>query len=229
MTDPLISCIVPVFNGERYLQETLDSVLEQTYAAIELIVADDGSSDGTRAIVASYGQRVHYVRQQNAGHAAARNLGLGVARGAFVAFLDADDLWHPEKLERQMGRFRALPKLDVSVTFVQNFRSPELAADGGYDDDPALARGVPGYRSVTLLARRAVFHTVGNFDPDLKHGNDTDWFLRAADSGAEIELMPDVLVYRRLHDSNRSRLLAGASRLEYVRIVKASLDRRRGV
>jgi glycosyltransferase involved in cell wall biosynthesis len=192
---------------------------------LELIVADDGSTDGTRAVAAAYGEQVRYLHQPNAGHAAARNLGLSVASGEFVAFLDADDLWHREKLERQMTRFGARPELDLCFTFVQNFRSPDVATTASTGSHVSAA--VPGYRSVTLLARRAVFGAVGRFDPGLRHGNDTDWILRADDRGAVRELIPDVLVYRRLHDANRSRLLADASRSEYVRIVKASLDRRR--
>jgi glycosyltransferase involved in cell wall biosynthesis len=221
---PLVSCIVPVFNGERYLQQALDSVLEQTYTPLELIVSDDGSTDGTRAVVDAYGDSVRYLHQPNGGHAAARNLGLSIAQGEFVAFLDADDLWHPEKIERQVARLRGRPTVDACVTFVRNFWGP---AEDRLSEDARLTEAVPGYRSVTLLARRTLFERAGRFNPALRHGNDTDWFLRAAERGAVIELMPDVLVYRRLHDANRSRLLAAASRQEYVRIVKASLDRRR--
>jgi glycosyltransferase involved in cell wall biosynthesis len=226
VTEPLVSCIVPVFNGERYLSEALESILAQTHARLEVIVVDDGSTDGTRTVARSYGGRVRYFHQENAGHAAARNLGLDAANGPLVAFLDADDLWHSEKLERQVAHFRAVPALDACVTFVRNFWSPELAPDDRWGDS-RLAEPVPGYRSVTLLARRSLFDTVGRFDPALRHGNDTDWFLRAAEHGATIKLLRDVLVYRRLHDANRSRLLATSSRSEYVRILKASLDRRR--
>jgi glycosyltransferase involved in cell wall biosynthesis len=220
---PLITCVVPVFNGERYLRSTLDSMLGQTYTPVEVIVADDGSTDGTPAVVDSYDGRVRYVRQPNTGHGAARNLGLDAARGELVAFLDADDLWHPEKLERQMARFQARPELEACVTFVQNFWSPELTAAKAFPEDP-----VPGYRSVSLLARRALFETVGHFDPALRHGNDTEWFIRVAEHGAVVELISDVLVYRRLHEANRSTRLAANSRKEYLRIVKAALDRRRG-
>jgi glycosyltransferase involved in cell wall biosynthesis len=223
---PLISCIVPVFNGERYLRESLDSILAQTYAPLEVIVVDDGSTDATPMVARSYGDRIRYLYQRNAGHAAARNRGLGTARGALVAFLDADDLWHPEKLERQMARFRAVAALDACVTAVQNFWSPEVAADHWFAASP-VTEAVPGYRSVTLLARRTLFETVGRFDPELRHGNDTDWFLRAVEQGAAIELVQEVLVFRRLHAANRSRLLADSSRSEYVRILKASLDRKR--
>jgi glycosyltransferase involved in cell wall biosynthesis len=223
MSTPLVSGVVPVFNGERYLAEALDSMLGQTYSPVEVIVADDGSTDGTRAVVEGYGGRVRYLHQPNQGHGAARNLGLGAAEGEFVAFLDADDLWHPEKLERQMARFRARPELDACVTLVHNFRSPELGGGEEIDDGP-----LPGYRSGTLLARRALFEAVGHFDTALRFGNDTDWFLRVADHGAEVELLPEVLLHRRLHGANRSIRLGQASRREYVRIVKASLDRRRG-
>jgi glycosyltransferase involved in cell wall biosynthesis len=123
---PLVSCIVPVSNGERYLREALDSILAQTYRPTEIIVADDGSTDTTPAVATCYGDRIRYVKQDNAGAPTARNRGLRLARGEFVAFLDSDDLWHPEKLERQMRRFEARPELDHCVTHLQNFWITEL-------------------------------------------------------------------------------------------------------
>ena len=226
MMAPVVSCVIPVLNGERYLGAALESVLGQTSGAVEVIVADDGSTDGTRDVAAAFGARVRYLHQANAGHAAARNLGLAAAAGAFVAFLDADDLWHEDKLARQLARFERRPELGISVTHVRNFWSADAPPpDGGID--PRVMEAVPGYRSVTLLARRRVFELVGPFDPALRHGNDTAWFLRAAEHGVAMELLPDVLVYRRLHAGNRSRRLAESSRREYLRILKASLDRRR--
>jgi glycosyltransferase involved in cell wall biosynthesis len=226
MTTPLISCVVPVFNGERYIREALDSILGQTYRHLEVIVADDGSTDGTAAAVAEYGDRVSYVRQPNAGPAAARNLGLGAAQGEYVAFLDADDLWHPEKLARQVARFRARPELHGCVTHVQNFWVPELHQEAERLRDHRRGQPLPGYCPSALMARRTVFETVGRFDTTLTHADDTDWFLRAAERDIVIELLADVLVYRRLHPANFSRLVAG-SQAEYLRIVKAWLDRRR--
>jgi glycosyltransferase involved in cell wall biosynthesis len=224
---PLVSCIVPVLDGERYLRESLDSILGQTYAPLEAIVADDGSTDGTAALVAAYGDRVRYLFQPNAGPAAACNLGLGAARGEFVAFLAADDLWHPEKLARQMARFAARPELDLSLAHLSNFWMPEVAEEARRFEHERLARPVPGYTCVTLLARRALFERVGGFDPALQHGVDFEWFLRAGEHGAVMELLPDVLVFRRLHRDNRSRRLAADSRDTFVRLVKHSLDRRR--
>lgn len=124
-----ISCIIPVFNGERYLAEAVESILAQTYPPCEVIIADDGSTDGTAEIATGYSARVRHVRQENLGAAAARNLGLHAAVGEFVAFLDADDLWHVEKLARQVARFRQRPELDFCISHLQNFWIPELATE----------------------------------------------------------------------------------------------------
>jgi glycosyltransferase involved in cell wall biosynthesis len=223
----LISCIIPVFNGERYLAEALESIFKQTYRPIEIIVADDGSTDGSAAVVTGYGSQICYLKQSNAGPATARNLGLSVARGDFVAFLDADDLWHPEKLERQAARFRARPELDYCVAHAQNFWIPELSQENDKFRDHRISKALPAYVTGTLLVRRELFTTVRAFDPSLAHGDSTQWFLRAAEHGAVGELMPDVLLYRRLHHTNRIRQLAGASRNEFLQIVKKTLDRRR--
>ena len=227
MTAPLVSCIVPVFNGERYLGEALESILRQTHPRLEVIVVDDGSTDGTSGIVAGYGSRIRGLFQTNAGPAAARNRGLAAARGELVGFLDADDLWHPEKLARQVGRFHTRPELDACVTHVQNFWVPELREEEERCRDEPRGRPVPGYVTQALLARRGAFESVGPFDAALPHGDSTEWFLRARERGAVVELLEDVLVYRRLHGTNRSRRLAANSRDRYLHLVKQSLDRRR--
>jgi len=224
---PLVSCIVPVFNGERYLGEALDSILRQTYRPVETIVIDDGSTDGTATVIGHYGEHVQYLRQSNAGPAAARNLGLSVTQGECVAFLDADDLWHPEKLERQMARFQIRPELSYCLTHVQNFWVPELSEEEKKFRDHRISKPLPGYVTQTLLARRALFDRVGQFNPALGHGDSTEWFLRAAEHGAVVELLPDVLLYRRLHQNNRSRLRASTSHDQYLQILKVSLDQRR--
>jgi glycosyltransferase involved in cell wall biosynthesis len=147
------------------------------------------------------------------------NLGLRAARGEFIAFLDADDLWHPEKLERQMARFRARTELDYCVTHAQNFWVPELQAEAEKFRHHRISRPLPGYVTQTLCARRGVFTEVGLFDTDLAYGDSADWFLRAAERGAVMELLPDVLMYRRLHPNNRSRILGSCSRQEFLRII----------
>jgi glycosyltransferase involved in cell wall biosynthesis len=224
---PLINCIVPVFNGERYLGEALESILKQSYRAIEIIVADDGSTDETARIVSRYGERIRYLRQPNAGPAAARNLGLAAAKGEFVAFLDADDLWHAEKLERQMACFETRPELDYCLAHVQNFWVPELIEEQKIFQDHRISKALPGYSTGTLVARRALFDSVGRFNPAIKHADDTDWFLRASEHGAAMEMLPDILLYRRLHQTNLSRLRAANSRDQYLQMLKTALDRRR--
>ena len=227
MISNLISCIIPVFNGARYLRETLESIFNQTYHPLEIIVADDGSTDGTASVVASYGEQLVYLRQTQAGPAAARNLGLKAGRGEFIAFIDADDLWHPEKLARQMARFVARPELDLSITFVQNFWTPELQEKVPWFAEHPLAKPFPGYTAPAVLARRILFSATGGFNPDLHHGDLKDWFLRAAEQGAVMELLPDILVYRRLHETNMSHHKDTVNREEHLKLVKASLDRRR--
>jgi glycosyltransferase involved in cell wall biosynthesis len=227
MDPSLISCIVPVFNGERYLAEALNSIMAQTYKPLEVIVADDGSSDDTAGVAGRYGRRVCYLWQANQGPAAARNLGLTAAKGDFLAFLDSDDLWHPEKLERQMARFRARPELEYCVTQVQNFRTPKDGATANGLENYYVERPLPGYVTQSLLVRRSFFDRIGPFNTALTHGDDTDWYLRAKESGAEMELLPDALVYRRIHDANLSQVQAAQSREEYLHILKGALDRRR--
>jgi glycosyltransferase involved in cell wall biosynthesis len=228
MTLPLISCIVPVLNGERYLKETLESILAQDYRPIDILVVDDGSIDGTPDVVRSFGSEVDYVRQANAGQAVARNRGVDMARGEFVAFLDADDLWHPEKLTRQMNQFVAQPDLGYCLTHVQNFWERELQDEAASFRGHPRGQPIPGFVTGTLLARRPLFERIGGFDISLGHADKTEWFMRADAAGARRELLPDVLMFRRMHPGNRSRTLASNSRDEYLHLLKASLDRRRG-
>jgi glycosyltransferase involved in cell wall biosynthesis len=227
MAASIISCIVPVFNGEKFLAEALESILGQHHRPLEIIVVDDGSTDGSEAVAKQYDDRIRYLRQDNMGPAAARNLGLQAARGDFIAFLDCDDRWHPEKLERQIARFRARHELECCVGHVQNFWIPELHDEENRFRDHRISQALPGYVAGTLLARRGVFDKVGLFNPRLQHGDATDWFLRAREKKTVTELLPDVFLYRRLHQSNRIRTLGASSRKQFLEIVKTSLDRRR--
>ncbi len=224
---PLISCIVPVFNGEKYLAEAIESILKQSYRPVDTIIVDDGSTDHTATVAGRYGTQVRYLHQDNAGTATARNLGLSAAAGEFVTFLDADDLWHPEKLARQMARFEARPELDYCVTHVQNFWIPELIDEEKTFRDHRISKPLPGYVTGTLLARRDFFNIVGPFNTAIHHADDTEWFLRANERGAAMELLADVLMYRRLHYSNLSRVKASNSRDQYLQVFKIALDRRR--
>lgn len=227
LTQRLVSCVVPTYNSERYLAKALDSILAQTYRPFEIIVADDGSTDETSKIATQYGDKTRFVCQETAGPAATRNLGLLNAVGEFIAFLDADDLWHPEKLARQMARFNARPTLDACVTHVQMFWTDDMAIEQARYRGHPRTKPLPGYATTTLLAHRRLFDTTGEFNTSLWFADATDWFMRAAEQGAIIELLAEVLTYHRMHPTNLTRRRSEASREEFLKIVKSSLDRRR--
>jgi glycosyltransferase involved in cell wall biosynthesis len=224
----LVSCIVPAFNSARYIAETLDAIFAQTYRPIEVIVVDDGSTDGTDEIVARYGESISCVRQRNAGPATARNRGWKLAQGDFIAFCDADDLWHPEKLARQMAQFAAHPQTDWCVTHVQNFWIDELSWQRACIDGHPLTKPQPGFNTQCLLIRRHVLEKMGGFDARFRHADDTDILIRARDAGFVHAVLPDVLVRRRVHFTNYSRTGARQALDEMAQTVKDSLDRRRG-
>ncbi|MBA3563371.1 MAG: glycosyltransferase family 2 protein [Gammaproteobacteria bacterium] len=222
----LISCIVPVFNGERFLGEALDSIFAQTWRPIEVIVVDDGSTDRTKQVVARYSERLTCFRQQNAGPAAARNKGLDLAGGEFIAFLDADDLWHPEKLARQMACFSARPEIGMCITHIENFweKGREEEAQRLSAQNHPYAREHIGFVCPVLLVRRGVFDKVGGFDASLWQGEDTDWFARTDEQGIAREVLPEVLVYRRMHSAN---LTLACTKEDRLKIVIAKLQRQR--
>ena len=226
--EPLVSCIVPCFDGERWLEECLRSILAQTHRRLEVIVVDDGSRDGSARIVETRFPTVRLHRQENRGPGAACNQGLALASGDLVAFLEQDDLWLPEKVERQVAEFAARPSLAYCVTHVLNFWIPELAREAERHRDRAVMQPVPGYVVQTLMARRSAFDTVGRFDEDLRFAFAGDWFLRAREAGVPGLLLPEVLTRRRLPTDNFSRRNRGASHEQFLHVVKAALDRRRG-
>jgi glycosyltransferase involved in cell wall biosynthesis len=227
-TSPLVSCIVPVFNGEKYLGEALDSIFAQTYRPIEVIVADDGSTDGSRGLVEGYAEPVRWVSQKTAGPAATRNLGGRAARGEMLAFLDADDLWRPGKLACQVSKLRSRPELDACVSHVRMFWVPELSEEEILYREHPRGQAIPGYASITLLARRTVFDRIGMFREDLWFADSTEWFIRFREAQLALVCLEEVLVLHRMHSSNLTRRGSEASKAEFARIVADSLLRRRG-
>ena len=227
MNATLISCIVPVFNGERYLRESLDSILEQTYRPLQVIVVDDGSTDRTAEIGRSYGSRILLLQQPNGGSAVAKNQGISVAEGEYLAFLDADDVWHPEKLARQMARLRQRTEIDLCFTRFQHFWMPELAKEEQLYKNSRLSQLQSAWSIATLLTRRSTFDRFGLFDDGLRGNENMIWFLRAAGRGAVIEVLSDVLMHRRFHLANDTRRGIGHNYDLLLPILKAWRDYRR--
>lgn len=223
--DPvLVSCVVPVYNGEKFLAEAIESILGQSYPHVEVIVVDDGSADGTPGVIEGFGSRIRSTRQANQGPGAARNAGLPLATGHYISFLDADDFWYPDKLERQLARFDQRPELEVCFTQLRNIQATE-----SIEGDPLLnpdAWPVVPFSPCTMLGVREAFDRVGLFDTVLRQGEDTEWFMRMMFKGIKYETMPEALVDRRIHLGNLTRANP-PSRDVVVDMLKLVLDRRR--
>jgi glycosyltransferase involved in cell wall biosynthesis len=222
VTAALVSCIIPVYNGAAFIRDAVQSILAQTGTDTEIIVVDDGSTDDTPAVVATFGETVRYLHQTNRGPAAARNAGIACARGDWIAFLDADDLWLPGKLPSQLRRFGERPELQVVFGGMRNVPLP------GTDEAvfrPEQWPAIP-FSPCTMLARRGVFDQVGLFDPNLRRGEDTEWFVRMMMRGVTYEVLPDLVLERRIHGANLSAEQLPSPQ-DVVRVLKLALDRRR--
>jgi glycosyltransferase involved in cell wall biosynthesis len=227
MPGMLVSCIVPVFNGAAYLREALESALAQTYRPFELLVVDDGSTDGSAAVARAFGERIRLIEQPNRGPAAARNAGVVAARGKLVAFLDADDLWSPDKIAAQVRRLAEVPDLDLCFTRFQNFWVDELRDEAVRYQHHPIAQPSDAWSICTLLARRASLDRFGPFDESLRAGENMTWFVRAVAEGARLEVLPDILMRRRLHGANVTRAAGSLNFDQFFPILKAWRDRTR--
>ena len=223
-TTPLVSVIIPVFNGERYLADTLRSVLSQTYRPVEIIVVDDGSTDGTAAIATAF-KEVRYVPQKNQGHGMAKNNGFAAATADIIAFLDADDLWTPDKLGVQVGYMMKNPEIGYTIARMRVFLDPGIEWPA-WLNKPHYMSDPPGYVPGTLVARRSVFERIGLFNTAYRHGNDSDWFFRAKDAGIPMAIMPEILLHKRIHSSNLSHEVPLMT-TELLRTVRASILRQK--
>ncbi|MCA9518520.1 MAG: glycosyltransferase family 2 protein [Myxococcales bacterium] len=226
----LVSVVVPVYNGERTLRRALESVVAQAHRPLEIVVVDDGSTDGTAAVVAAVAAAhpdvdVRRVAQENAGPARARNRGIAEARGELLAFNDADDAWLPEKLATQLAVLADDQGADFTVCAFQN------VADEGFEMPAWAVRkegpdALPGFIFQAMLARRRAFEKIGDLDETMRWAEDTDWFLRAFDLGLVMRKLDTVLVHRFVHDRNLSGEVAQSQRM-LVRAVRASLLRKK--
>lgn len=229
LDDILVSVIIPVYNGENFIGRTLTSALAQTHRKIEVIVVDDGSTDRTSAIVeaaATKDDRIRLFRQTNVGVAKARNFGVSQSRGSLIAPLDADDLWHPEKIARQVAAIHASPKIGLTYCWTvpideNDFILPpvdksrcfdltnvvrEMAAKGNFIDCAS-----------SPLFRRSYFEDVGGYDPNLQLGCE-DWKLYLSLVGiCEFAVVPAYLVgYRRRTGSMSTNIAAMERSMEYI-------------
>lgn len=221
---PLVSVIIPVYNGARHLRAALESVFAQTYRPFEVIVVDDGSTDDSGVIAQSFPE-VRYIHQANQGVAVARNNGIEAARGEFFAFLDQDDLWTPEKLKVQVEYLLNNPDLGYTLTQQQFFLDPGATLPSWFRKE-LFSTVHAGWSLNSLVGRRTAFEQVGNFVTGYVAASDSDWFFRAKAKEIPMEVVPELLLLKRIHDSNES----GRAKMvlsELLKVVKTSLDRQR--
>jgi glycosyltransferase involved in cell wall biosynthesis len=204
MNHTTVSVIIPTFNSADLVTQAIDSALAQTARPAEIIVADDGSTDDTRRRVAAYGDPVIYLHQPNQGVAAARNLGLRRATGQFVAFLDADDLWHSSKLEVQLEVMSAQPDLGLLGTGRYDPSGVHRAVSGRGAVNRINWRdlAVKNYLTASsVMVRRSVLDQVGEFDTSLHGPEDYDLWLRITAISAVANVDFPLTGYRRIPDS----------------------------
>lgn len=222
MTPVAVSVLIPARNAARFLAGTIESVRRQQVRNLEIVIVNDGSTDGTAAVAESLGRDIRCITQPHSGVASARNAALEVSRGACVAYLDADDEWTDGSLAAQLSRLESDPELDIVVGLTQAVRS----------ESGPLAEGVPNgppWRGPMLgsaLIRRRAFERTGGFDPALNVAEDLDWFIRVREHGLVTDVLDRVTLLYRLHADSLTRGLDPVRRNLMV-VLKRSLDRRR--
>lgn len=207
-----VSVIIPTFNCDRYLTQAIDSVLAQTYRDYEIIVIDDGSTDNTRQVLQPYLSRIEYIYQENQGVSVARNRGIESARGEIIAFLDADDLFLPDKLASQVAIFDKSPEVGIVHS---GWRRVNQEGDTIKDEEPwhnipkldleAWLRWKPIGTMGTLMFRRRWLLEAGGFQRGLGHAEDVDLLLRLALGGCQADWLRQVTICYRQHDRNTMR------------------------
>lgn len=223
MNTPAIAVIIPVYNGEKYVREAVASVQSQTLKNLHIIIADDGSTDGTLPIVqelAAADPRITLLPLEHKGVSAALNAGINNAIVEYVAFLDADDVWHAEKLEKQL---QALHSSDAKICFcmMQEFQTPDQDI---IQQSTARSAPLKGYSKIAFLGERSIFETYGLFDESVAIGDFVEWFSRVLRANEPVILLEDVLCYRRVHQENTTR---NVPKNAFLKLLKTHLDENR--
>ena len=235
MAAPLISVVITAYNAAEFISETLDGIRSQGFRDFEILVVDDGSTDGTAAIVREYTD-VRYVHQANAGQPAARNTGIRNALGSYIAFVDADDLWMPDKLEKQMACLGRRPEAAWIYSDALAFHSDSRAIFGGVGERKLhegdilrpllLSSFIP---SATPVVRKSVFSDVGLFDEscDRRIGEDWNMWLRIA-AKYPVAVIKEPLALIRIHEGNMTRITdPGVAYRSKRSIMEAAMSRNR--
>ena len=222
----LVSVIIPTYDAAAYLRETIESVLQQDWEAMEVIVCDDASTDGTVAIAREFAPRVTVMQVAHRGLPATRNRAMRAARGAFLLHLDADDLLVPGAIRTLMARHDDDQDYDIVVGRLESFVSPDLPAD------VATRFHVPaepqrGHLSGSAIVRASAFDRLGGFDESYPVAADLEWYVRATGLGARVCSLDEVVLRRRIHGGNKSLRDKSGLQGNAFQIVRAALARNR--
>lgn len=220
-----VSVIIPCYNAAAYIGEAINSVFEQQPPVYEVIVVDDGSTDASALAVAEFGEQVRYELQTNRGASTARNRGVELASGDFVAFLDADDVWTAGSLGQRLKTLRKDQGIDCVFGMVEQFISPDV------DEETRASIYCPpeaqhGRLAGCMVIKREAYDRVGPFDEDLRLGETMDWIARAEASEISMVTLDEVVLRRRIHGSNTV-LTDARLHSDYLRALRASIARRR--
>lgn len=220
---PFLSVIIPVYNAERHIRAAIESILAEQYPSLEIITVDDGSTDASAQIVQSFPE-VTYYYQTNKGPAAARNLGIKQAKGEFILFLDADDLFPQGKIRLQLNYFEQKPEIQITLGKSQVFFE-EGASDAVFrftDDSHQMLNILLG----SGIYRRSLFDQIGFFDESLYFGEDFDFYNRVRERGIPMLVTNDIVLLYRRHSTNMTQEM-DLMKLQTIQMLKRSLDRRR--
>ena len=234
---PKVSVVMPTYNAERYLAQAIDSVLAQTYRDFEFLIVNDGSSDGTLDIAEAYAQkdpRIRIISQENQGGAAARNNGMEVARGEWIAMMDADDLMLPNRLERQLAFLRENPDVAVASAFVYHIDAQNRVIGQNESDltnremlQRKLTLNAPfGFSHPAVILNKKTVQAVGGYRPQFEPAEDIDLWNRVAENGHTVLVQPEFLLKYRIH-VNSVCALKMREQVETSRWMEESLRRRR--
>ena len=224
MSGLFVSVIVPVRNGERFLASAITSILTQDYRPLEIIVVDGHSTDNTAKIAQSF-ENVRYVQQVHRGIADAYNTGIAAAQGQVIAFLSHDDLWTLNKLSLQVNHLLEHPETQYTIALVKFFLEPGHDIPPGFKQDLLHGHHV-GRIMETLVARKSLFDAIGGFDSGMALAEDADWYARANDHQVPMAIIPEVLLYKRVHNANASSDTQTSNR-ELLKAMKRSIERKK--
>lgn len=218
-----IDVIIAVYNGADFIEAAVDSVRAQTWNAINIIIADDGSTDNTAAILlklSKYDSRIKILSLEHKGVAATLNAAINASTAPYIAFLDADDLWQEDKLSKQM---QTITETGTTHCF-SLMREFESFDKGTVQTHGARAETLKGYSKITFLGARSLFDTFGLFDENVTIGDFVDWYSRIVRAGIPYIMLEEVLAFRRVHHNNTT---ATAPKAAFLQLLKMHLDAKR--